>query len=203
MNKLPSSSACEHNKGPILAVLQDWLTADSRVLEIASGTGQHAEHFACQRPDWSWQPSDYMEASLPFIGVRCAGLANVAPPQLLDVLDEDWPPALGAFDALYCANMLHIAPWECCSALMRHAARRLRPGGALILYGPYKVAGEPLAAGNAAFDADLRSRDAAWGLRQLDAVQAEAARADLHFAERRDMPSNNLMLRWRLGISAA
>lgn len=189
---LPFSPASERNKVPILQVLQGVLPAQARVLEIASGTGQHAAHFAAACAGWTWQPTD----------LHASGLANVRPPLVLDVLSSPWPVADEAFEALYCANMLHISPWATCAALMQGAARHLAPGGALLLYGPYLVDGEPTAPGNLAFDADLRSRDAQWGLRRLANVVATAQAAGLAFEQRVSMPANNLVLVFRRGAAA-
>jgi hypothetical protein len=188
------SSAAERNRQPILAVLQRVLPAQGTALEIAAGTGQHAAHFAAALPGWRWWPSDGTAAALPSIAAWCAGLANVMPPLLLDVQAPHWPAAPAAVDALYCANLIHIAPWPTCAALMRGAARHLAPRGLLLLYGPYLVDGEPTAPGNLAFDADLRARNPAWGLRRLDAVLDEAGAAGLHLRERVAMPANNQLL---------
>lgn len=216
---LPTSPAAERNKGPILGVLQRLLPPAAHVLELASGTGQHAAHFAAAQPQWHWQPSDGDAAALPTIAQRCAHLPNVAAPLHLDLLAGDlkgaggrrsgvepapepaWPA--GPFDALYVANLLHISPWATTPALMRLAAARLRAGGQLVVYGPFEVEGEPLAPSNRAFDADLRARDARWGLRRLGDVQAQAARAGLVFEERVAMPANNLVLVWRRDATPA
>jgi len=195
---LPFSPAAARNQGPILDVLRRVLPADATVLEIASGTGQHAAHFAAQQPGWQWQPTDADPAALPAIAARCQGLPNARAPVLLDVL-APWPDALGRFDAVYCANMLHISPWATCAALMRGAAARLGAGGALLLYGPFIVDGQPTAPSNLAFDADLRARDPRWGLRSLGDV-AQAARVEgLEIEERFDMPANNLVVVFRRG----
>jgi SAM-dependent methyltransferase len=195
MSSTPFSPAAERNRAPILAVLQRLLPREAMVLEVAAGTGQHAAHFAAAEPRWLWQPTDAHEAALAGIAAHVAGLANVRPPLRLDVLaGHPWPGAAASFDAVYCANMLHIAPWATCAALMRGAAGRLKPGGRLLIYGPFLVDGEPPAPSNLAFDADLRGRDPAWGLRRLAAVQAEAAAAGLAFDQRIDMPANNLVL---------
>lgn len=201
---LPTSPAAERNKGPILDVLRTLLPPGARVLEVASGTGQHAAHFAQQQPQWHWQPSDGDAQALPAVARRCATLANVARPRHLDLLvpgAQDEPGEreddVRDFDAVFAANLLHIAPWPACAALMRLAAARLRAGGRLVVYGPFEVEGEPLAPSNRAFDADLRARDARWGLRRLVDVQAEAARAGLVFEQRVAMPANNLVLVWR------
>lgn len=193
---LPFSPAAERNQGPILDVLRRLLPAEAAVLEIASGTGQHAAHFARQQPGWQWQPTDADPMALPTIVTRCQGQPNVRPPVLLDVL-APWPEALGRFDAVYCANMLHISPWATCAALMRGAAARLGAGGVLVIYGPFIVEGQPTAPSNLAFDADLRARDSRWGLRSLDDV-ARAARAEgLEIETQVDMPANNLVVLFR------
>lgn len=191
--ELPFSAAAERNQGPILAVLQRLLPREAQVLEVASGTGQHARHFAQARPGWTWQPTDTTDEARQVLDARCAGLENVRPAVRLDVLDAAaWPP--GAYDALYCANMLHIAPWATCPALMRGAAAHLVPGGLLVLYGPYRVDGVPTAPSNEAFDADLKARNPAWGLRALADVQREAAAVGLVRREVVTMPANNLVV---------
>jgi SAM-dependent methyltransferase len=193
---LPFSAAADRNKGPILEVLERVLPASARVLEIASGTGQHAAHFASVHAGWTWQPTDAEASSLPAIARRCEGLANVRPPLQFDVLA--WPEAVGrGFDAVYCANMLHISPWPTCAALMRGASNCLRAAGALVLYGPFLVDGEATASGNLAFDADLRARNRAWGIRRLADVAQEAARFGLTLEQRVSMPANNLTLAFR------
>ncbi len=196
-DSLTCSPAADRNKAPILAVLSQVLPARAAVLEIASGTGQHAAHFAAAHPAWDWQPTDADPDVLPSISARTAGLANVRPPLALDVLEPPWPQALGRFDAVYCANLVHIAEWAACPALMQGAAKHLVPAGALVVYGPFLVDGEETAAGNVAFDADLRRRNRAWGLRRLSQVIGEAERAGLAFEERFDMPANNLVLVFR------
>ena len=193
---LPFSPAAERNQAPILEVLTRVLPETGSVLEIASGTGQHAQHFAGARPGWRWQPSDADALALPGIAARCRALPNVATPVHLDVL-RPWPAALAGFDAAYCANMLHISPWATCAALMGGVASRLVPGGVLLIYGPFIVDGEPTAPSNAAFDASLNMRNAQWGLRRLSDVRAEAEAVGLRFEQRVAMPANNLMLVFR------
>lgn len=158
-DELPFSAAADRNKAPILDVLRRVLPRTATVLEIAAGTGQHAAHFAAAEPGWTWQPTDADQAALRGIAGRCAGLPNIRPPLPLDVLALPWPAAAG-FDAVYCANLLHISPWTSCAALMRGAAGQLAAGGLLVIYGPFHVDGEPVAPSNLAFDADLRTRDA-------------------------------------------
>ena len=200
MSTLPHSSAAERNRQPILQVLQSLLPAHGSALEVASGTGQHIAYFAAALPGWTWQPSDAQSDSFGAITAWCqdAGVPNVRPPLLLDVLATRWPSAKPAFampfDLIYCANMLHIAPWACCAALMQGAARHLAPHGRLVTYGPYLEDGVPTAPGNTAFDANLRQRNPAWGIRRLDAVAREAAHAGLRLAARHALPANNLLL---------
>jgi SAM-dependent methyltransferase len=192
-----TSAAAERNKAPILAVLQRVVPATGAALEIAAGTGQHAAHFAAHLPGWTWQPTDPDTAALASIAAwRAQALADapgLLAPLPLDVLAEPWPVS-GPFDAIYCANMLHIAPWACCGALMRQAARLLAPEGRLITYGPYFVDDEAPAPGNLAFDADLRQRNPAWGVRALSAVAGAASAEGLRLLERVAMPANNLVL---------
>lgn len=193
---LPHSPAADRNKEPILAQLRGILAVRGTALEIASGTGQHVVWFAAAFPGWMWQPTDADPGMLPAITERIvqSGLANVLPPRQLDVRSLHWLPSTQAVDAIFCANMLHIAPWDACPALMAGAARHLAPGGMLITYGPYFEQGVPPAPGNVAFDESLRARDPAWGIRVLDEVVAEAGRAGLVLAQRHAMPANNLLL---------
>lgn len=190
------SPAAERNRSPIGAELQRLLPASGLLLEIASGTGQHAAHASAGLPGWQWLPSDADAAALPSIRAWCQGLARVRPPIVLDVLQPQWPGVPAEVDAIFCANMLHIAPWACCAGLMQGAARHLSATGLLITYGPCLEDEVPTAAGNQAFDADLRRRDPAWGLRRREDVQVEAARAGLALRERVAMPANNLLLAW-------
>lgn len=190
------SPAAERNGPPILAALQRLLPPSGLLLEIASGTGQHAAFLSQGLPGWQWQPSDVDAAALPSIAAWCEGLARVRPPLTLDVLDARWPGVPGQVDAIYCANMIHIAPWACTAGLMQGAARHLVPGGLLITYGPYLIDGEPTAPSNLDFDADLRARSPDWGLRRLADIEAEAGKAGLGLQERIDMPANNRLLVW-------
>ena len=198
-----TSPAAERNQAPLLAELRRWLPPTGRMLEIAAGTGQHAVHFAAGLPGWQWQPTDPDADALGSIAAWAAATAAsnlLLPPLQLDVLVTPWPvESNGAtvptpWDAIFCANMLHIAPWACCAALMHGAARLLSPAGQLITYGPYLVEGEATAAGNLAFDASLRERNPAWGIRWLHDVVAEARQAGLSLQHREAMPANNLLL---------
>lgn len=197
------SPAAERNKQPILERLQALLPAHGRALEIASGTGQHVAWFAAHLPGWVWQPSAPAPADFGSIAAWCeqAGVAHVRPPLRLDVLAPQWPaegtPFAQPFDLVYCANLLHIAPWACCAALMRGAARHLAPQGQLVVYGPFLEDELPTAASNLAFDADLRARDPAWGLRRREDVAEQARLAGLVLSERHALPANNLLLVFR------
>ena len=200
---LPTSPAAERNKEPILAELRQLLPQRGVALEIASGTGQHVSCFAAAMPGWTWQPTDADPQALAGIAARTAqaGLTNVRAPLLLDVTAHHWPsaesPFTETFDAIFCANMLHIAPWACCAGLMRGSARHLARNGLLITYGPYFEEGLPAADGNLAFDTSLRERDPRWGIRRLTDVAAEASRVALQLQARHAMPANNLLLVFR------
>jgi SAM-dependent methyltransferase len=198
---LPFSAASDRNKAPILAVLASVLPDRARVFEVASGTGQHAEYCASEQSGWQWQPTDFDVRALPAIAARCARLANVLAPLRLDVLQQPWPNELGAhgsFDAVYCANMIHISPWATCAGLMQGAAQLLVPAGVLVLYGPYLEDSVVTSPGNLAFDADLRRRNPAWGIRRLADVVAKAEATGLTLECRVEMAANNLTLVFRL-----
>ena len=192
------SPAADRNKQPILERLREVLPAQGVALEIASGTGQHMVWFAAALPDWSWQPTDAQADSLAAIAQRVAeqGLKNVRPPQLLDVLASPWWPDGDRFNLIYCANMLHIAPWATCAALMRGSARHLALDGLLVTYGPYLEDEVTTSEGNLAFDRSLRAQDPAWGMRRREDVEHEAARVGLKLSARHAMPANNLLLVW-------
>ena len=191
------SASVSRNRDPILAVLERVLPATGLVLEIASGTGEHGVHFATGLPDLTWQPSDPDPAMGDSIAdwVAEAGLANLRPPLVIDAAAADWP--VTAADAVVCINMIHISPWTTAEGLMAGAARILSAGGVLFLYGPYQVGGAHTAPSNAAFDADLRRRDPAWGIRDLNDITALAARNRLVLVEVIDMPANNKSVLFR------
>lgn len=198
----PLSPAAERNKQPILDVLLQWLPPSGRALEVAAGTGQHALWFASALPGWRWQPSDVEPAAMDAITSRQrhSGCLNLLAPVPLDVLAPQWPsrgPAFSEpFDLAYCANMIHIAPWDCCGALMRGCSRHLAAEGHLVLYGPFFEQGVDASPGNRAFDRDLRSRNADWGIRRLEDVEVQARQAGLRLRSRHPMPANNLLLVW-------
>lgn len=193
------SPAATRNAEPILAVLRAHLGPRARVLEIAAGTGQHAAAFARALPEILWTPTDPDEAARASIEAwrEHAGLPNLAAPLRLDAAEPtSWPA--GPFDAVVCINMVHISPWAATEGLMAGAASVLTtPGGLLVLYGPYLEADTPLAPSNAAFDADLKQRNPDWGLRDRDAVVAEARQHGLALTRRVEMPANNLTLLFR------
>ena len=182
------------NREPILAVLRRVLPEQGLLLEIASGSGEHAVHFASALPGLAWQPSDPDPQALASIAAHRDGarLENLLAPMALDAAAPDWP--IDRADAVLTINMIHISPWAATLGLLAGAARVLAPGAPLVLYGPYREAGQPLAPSNAAFDGDLRARNPDWGLRDLDDLRDVAASRGLAFAERLEMPANNLVL---------
>jgi hypothetical protein len=192
-----SAPATLRNRDPIVAVLRDVLPDAGVALEVASGTGEHAVHFARAFPALRWQPSDPSSEARHSIAAwaRTEKLNNVRPPLDLDAASDDWPIARA--DAILCINMVHISPWEATEGLMRGAGRLLDSGQPLYLYGPYRRTGRALEPSNAAFDADLRLRDERWGLRDLDAVVACADENGLTFADVIEMPANNLSVIFR------
>ncbi len=191
--------ATARNRDPILAVLRDALPATGLVLEVASGSGEHVIHFASALPGLTFQPSDPDPGARASIDawVAEAGLGTIRPAVTLDAAGTDWP--IAAADAVLCINMVHIAPWAATEGLMRGAAAILSPGAPLILYGPYRRDGAHTAPSNAAFDADLRARNPAWGVRDLEAVADLAAAQGFGAPLVVPMPANNLTLVFRRG----
>ncbi|WP_244815953.1 DUF938 domain-containing protein [Caballeronia sp. Lep1P3] len=185
------ASAAERNRDAILAVLARVLPQSGVVLEIASGTGQHAVHCAAALAGIVWQPSDADPAARNSIAAwrAHAGLANLSAPLSIDVTQGDW--GIGEVAAVVCINMIHIAPWQAAEALVRGAGARLAPGGVLYLYGPYRRNGAHTAPSNEAFDAQLRATDPRWGVRDMEAVEALARGAGFALADVVAMPANN------------
>ena len=185
------------NKDVIAAVLARYLPASGLVLEIASGSGEHAVHFASSFPALVFQPTDPSEEALASIAAwrQEAALPNMRAPLALDVTAAPWP--INYADAVTCINMIHIAPWEATLGLMAGAARIIPSDGLLFLYGPYKRAGQHTAPSNAEFDASLRERDARWGVRDLETVAAEATAMGFAAPMIEAMPANNLSLIFR------
>lgn len=194
-----ASPAVARNTAPILEVLRTHLPSRARVLEIASGSGEHAMAFARALPATTWTPSDPSPQALASIAAwrTEAGLANLNAALELDASTSDAWPDLD-IQVVFCANMTHISPWAATEGLLAGAGRILPdPGGLLVLYGPYRETDTPLAPSNAAFDDSLKARDPAWGLRDLDQVVALARTHRLHLTRRVEMPANNLMLLFR------
>ena len=192
--RLTAPSAAR-NRDPILQALRPHLPASGTVLEVASGTGEHVAYFAAALPGLRWQPTDPVAERRGSIDAWTAGLPNVLPALALDATAAVWPVA--RIDAVLCINMIHIAPWAAAAGLISGAARVLAPGGLLALYGPYRRADQPMEPGNAAFDADLRGRCPAWGLRRVEDLATLAASAGFGPPAIQDMPANNLLLRFR------
>ena len=192
-----SAPAALRNREPIADVLRDWLPGSGLVLEIASGTGEHALSFAEAFPKLEWQPSDMHPGSLRSIEAwrARARLPNLLAPILLDAGAPGWP--LDCADALLSINMAHISPWTASLGLIAGAARVLPDSGPLILYGPWLKDDIDTAPGNLAFDADLKARNPEWGLRRVEDFAAAAADQGFEFADFRPMPANNLMLLFR------
>ena len=196
MSDIRFSAPAERNRQFILDVLAPALPDSGRVLEIASGTGQHVAFFAAALPDLHWQPSDPDAAARLSIAARihAEGLQNVAPPLDLDLL-TDWPDL--EVDAIITANLLHISEPGVLPALMEKAGQLLPSGGLLYIYGPFKVDGAFTSESNAEFDASLRARNPGWGIRDLKVVSAEAMAHGFSSPKIRDMPANNLSLSFR------
>ncbi|MBJ7251857.1 MAG: DUF938 domain-containing protein [Acetobacteraceae bacterium] len=189
--------AVARNKAAITEALARHLPASGLVLEIASGSGEHALHFAAHFPALSFQPTDPDAAALASIAAwrAEAQLANLLPPLMLDVMADAWP--VPKADAVLCINMIHIAPWEATAALMRGAARVLPRDGILFLYGPFKQGGQHTAPSNAEFDESLRAQDAQWGVRDIEAVAEIASAAGFAAPVGEAMPANNLSVIFR------
>ncbi len=194
--------AAARNIAPIIEVLRDIAPQNGRALEIASGTGQHAIAFAGAFPGMEWQPSDPESSARASIAawISAEAPANVVDPLTLDTTAAGWETALTpGWDLVVCINMIHIAPWAACTGLMRGAGLLLAPRGVLYLYGPYQRDGGHTAPSNADFDASLRARNPAWGVRALEDVVALAVRHGLVHDSIVDMPANNLSLIFRRG----
>ncbi|MFN3726033.1 MAG: DUF938 domain-containing protein [Allosphingosinicella sp.] len=186
------------NAGPIIEVLRGVLPESGLVLEVASGTGEHALHFARAFPVLTFQPTDPDPLALSSIEAwRSEAPANLLPPLALDAASDDWP--VGRADALLCINMVHISPWAATLGLLRGASRVLAAGAPLVLYGAYRRAGIPTAPSNEAFDESLKARNPEWGLRLLEDVVAEAEKAGFALERVVEMPVNNLTVVFRRG----
>jgi Protein of unknown function (DUF938) len=197
------AAAFHRNHQAIAAVLQPYLAGKSGdVVETGSGTGQHVVDFADRFPDITWWPSDLNAQHLKSIAAwrAHAGLPNIRPPLRIDLSDPTWCPEMhdgsgpGPLLAVFCANVIHIAPWRVAEGLVAGAGRYLRADGRLLLYGPFKRGGKHTAISNAVFDSSLRERDPEWGVREVEAVEQLADEAGLGLVEVSEMPANNLVL---------
>ena len=188
--------ATERNRDVIAETLARLLPTEGLVLEVASGTGEHAVHFARRFPALTWQPSDPDPIALASINAWRAdsNAPNMRPAMLLDASAE-WP--ITQADAVVCINMTHISPWSATVGLLRNVARLLPPSAVLFIYGPFNQRDVPLVPSNAAFDASLRQQNAEWGLRYVDDITEEAYKSGLHLDSVIDMPANNLSLIFR------
>jgi len=197
------AAAFHRNHAPIWAVLEKFLLGQTGdVLEAGSGTGQHVVHFARHTPDITWWPSDLNEAHLRSIEawLKHSGLPNIRSPRRIDLSDPRWASAMrdsggpAELLAIFCANVIHIAPWRVAEGLFAGAAHYLRADGRLFLYGPFKRDGKHTALSNAVFDTSLRNQDAEWGVRDITDLEKLADSVGLNLIEISDMPANNLIL---------
>ena len=197
------AAAFHRNHEPIWAVLEKFLAGKSGdVVEAGSGTGQHVVHFATHTPDITWWPSDLNERHLKSIEAwrTHAGLPNIRPPLRIDLTDPAWCPEMhdgsGPTEllAVFCANVIHIAPWRVAEGLFAGAARYLRSDGRLFLYGPFKREGKHTALSNAVFDTSLREQDPEWGVRDIADLEKLAEAGGLALIETAEMPANNMIL---------
>jgi SAM-dependent methyltransferase len=197
------AAAFHRNHQPIWAVLQRFLDGKSGdVIEAGSGTGQHVVDFARRSPQITWWPSDLNDAHLKSIDAwrAHAQLGNVRAPMRIDLSDPAWCPKMhdgsgpGELLAVFCANVIHIAPWRVAEGLLAGAARYLQENGRLFLYGPFKCDGKHTALSNAAFDTSLRDNNPEWGVRDIEDMKTLAARVGLTLVEISEMPANNLIL---------
>lgn len=194
----PYSESCDQNKEPILAVLKDAFAHSHRVLEIGSGTGQHAVYFAAHLPHLEWQCSD---VAYHHGGIRAwlneAALPNALAPLALDVDDDPWPVASASVDAVFSANTAHIMSWPQVQRMFSGVGHALNAGGVFCLYGPFNYGGAFTSESNARFDTWLKMRDAASGIRNIEALEEVASAAGMFLAQDHAMPVNNRTLVWR------
>lgn len=195
MNDRPFAPACERNQAPIFDALSQHLPKSAQILEVGSGTGQHAVYFTARRPSWQWQCSDLAE-NLPGIQAWLADAPALPAPIALDVMDEHgWPTQ--AYDAVFTANTLHIMPWPAGVRLIAQLPRVLKPRGLFIAYGPFNYAGEFTSPSNAEFDAMLRARAPHQGIRDFERVDEHATGAGLRLVQDHPMPANNRLIVWQ------
>ena len=195
MNQLKLySPACDRNKEALLSVLSSYLGDQARILEIASGSGQHADFFTLQRPGWVWQSSDTSVEALKSIEVyqKEAKRKNFLAPVNLSTQEEGWK--ISRFDASLCCNMIHISPWESCLGLFRLLRSHLKNEGKFFLYGPFIQEGVKTSPSNIAFDEFLRNKNSLWGIRHISEVTRVAEASGFHLKKIHEMPANNLTL---------
>ena len=199
MCSLPYSQACENNKGPILDVLSRVFVSCRDVLELASGTGQHATWFSAQMPFLQWQPTETAQ-HIEILNPRCSQYsgANLLPPKALDVSDRPWPVE-AIPDALFSANSLHIMPWSSVEALFGELGDRARANTLLVIYGPFNYGGQYTSPSNAQFDQRLAQQSPVSAIRDFEKVNALASNAGFELREDIEMPANNRLLVWRKG----
>ena len=192
----PFSQACENNKVPILDVIRNYFSHARHLLEIGSGTGQHAVFFAAQLPELTWQTSDLAENHAGIMAwIHEAGLRNVSAPLLLDVTSRRWP--IAETDGVFSANTAHIMDWPAVRSMFTGVGKVLRPGGYFCLYGPFNFNGQYTSDSNEAFDRMLRERDPDSGLRDFTDLQSQAAHHGMQLVNRHPMPANNFLLVWQ------
>jgi hypothetical protein len=192
----PYSTACDQNRDPILSVLRELLSDRKTVLEVGTGTGQHAVYFAEKLPHLTWQCSDQIQYHQGIqLWLDEAKLPNLLPPLALNVSEDNWPKT--QYDALYCANVMHIMSWKNVEDLFRHTAACLNDNGLMICYGPFNFNGQYTSASNAQFDQSLRMRDPLSGIRHFEALQVLAEDNGLSFVSDTEMPANNRILLWQ------
>ncbi|MFN3202594.1 MAG: DUF938 domain-containing protein [Bradymonadia bacterium] len=189
------SPAADRNKEVIFDVLSGLLPSEGLLLEVASGSGQHAAHMAPLLPRWRWQPTDIGPQALESISAWTQDIENVLEPQLLDVTEQPWP--VETADALFCANMIHIAPWAATEGIFTGAGNALSAEAVVCLYGPFRFSGQFTAESNARFDVSLKSRDPRWGVRDIDDVCALAESNGWRLSETHAMPANNHVMVFR------
>lgn len=191
-NKKKYSYACERNQDVILKILVSYFPKNCCVLEIASGTGQHADYFTSKQSGWVWQATDVDSETIESILAykKEAKRDNFLTPRKLSTVDKAWD--LGQFDAALCCNMIHISPWESCLGLFLHLGKHLKQGSYFVLYGPFIQSGVTTALSNISFDKSLRQRDPTWGIRNLDDVKEVAKKHSFKLFKVNEMAANNL-----------
>ncbi len=197
----PYSGACDQNRDPILAVLKELLAVETidpqpKILEVGTGTAQHAVYFAKAFPNATWQCSDQQQYHAGIqLWLDEAQLPNLIPPISLNVSKDPWPTE--KFDVLYSANVMHIMHWQNVIDLFRQGANCLKPSGLMVCYGPFNFAGQYTSPSNAQFDQSLRMRDPESGIRNFEDLQKLADEAELNFISNYEMPANNRILVWQ------